>query len=82
MIAKTVQIKRTRYFLSEDELEKVLCKINEMNLSPSRYAETKGVGRSTFTYVLSGKLPMTKKMYVKAFKDLNCLKNLPKGYDD
>ena len=81
MIAKTTTIKHVSYFLTTKESEKIYSKLNSMNLSPSRYAHLKGVHKSNFCRVLSGILPMTEKMYLKAFKDFNCITDLPEKFN-
>lgn len=84
MEAKTIQYKhtKTKYYLTNVELENVLYKLNEMDVTPSKYANSIGVDKGSFWRVLKGERPLTKKMYVRAFKELDCIKNLPKEFND
>lgn len=80
MITKTKVIKK--FYLSTKEIEKIYYKLNTMNMSPSEYALSKGVSKTTFLDVLYAVKPLSKRIYQKAFKDLGCLDKVPEGYDD
>ena len=80
MIAKTKVIKK--YYLTEKEVEKIYYKLNTMNMSPSEYALSKGVSKTTFLDILYIEKPLTKNIYEKAFKDLNCIDKIPKEYGE
>lgn len=80
MVEKTVVTRRTSYYLTTKESEKIYDKLNHIGLAPSRYALMKNVHKSNFCRVLSGSLPMTEKMYLKAFKDLDCITELPEKF--
>lgn len=80
MLVKTKTIKK--YYLTEKEIEKIYYTLNTMDMSPSEYAITKGVSKTTFLDILYMKKPLTKNVYVKAFKDLNCIDKVPKEYGE
>ena len=79
MIARTKVIKRVSYYLTSKEIEKIYSSLNKMNLSPAKFAETKGVNKSSFSRIMTGEYPMTKYMYEKAFKHFECL-DLPSNF--
>ena len=85
MIGKKLKFKksvRTRYYLTPKEVEKVYCKLYSMDMTPSKYADTIGISRGTFLAILYNDSALSKKIYIKAFKDLNCLDKVPEGFDD
>jgi plasmid maintenance system antidote protein VapI len=51
-----------------------------MNMSVTAYARSLGTEPSTIQQVLNGEIPLTPKTYARAFKQLNCIDNLPEEY--
>lgn len=79
MITKTKTIKRTSYYLSLKETEKIYKHFDANQITVTEYAREKGVGKSSFQQVLNGSLPLTKDMYRKAFADFDCIE-VPPSY--
>lgn len=80
MIAKRVY--RTKYFLSEEEREKAYYALAKMHMSVTAYAKSLHAEPSTIQQVLNGELPLTPKTYARAFKQLNCITDLPDNFKD
>lgn len=81
MVTKTKVIKRVSYYITVKEAEKIYSILNKMNLNPSRYAQMKNVSASTFSRILTGDCPLTKNMYLKAFKFFKCLNDVPSEFE-
>lgn len=80
MIAK--KPKRTLYYLTDEEIEKVYYKLNTMNTTPSAYALSKGFHKAIVTEVLRRKKSLTKYVYQAVFKELDCLDNVPESFKE
>jgi plasmid maintenance system antidote protein VapI len=71
---------KIQYYLSEKEREKAYYALNKLNLSVTAYAKSLGANPATIQQVLNGELPLTRKTYARAFKQLDCIDNLPEEY--
>jgi hypothetical protein len=69
-----------QYFLDDNEKEKAYYELAKRNLSVTAYAKSIGMCPATIQQVLNGTMPLTPKTYVKAFKQLNCITELPEEH--
>lgn len=70
-----------RYFISDKEREKIYYKLYNMGVTPTKYAKQNDIEPSYFCKILNGKSPLTPLMYTKAFKDFDCLSNVPEEFE-
>ena len=54
--------------------------MGKRKLSVTAYAKSIGAEPSTIQQVLNGTSPLTPKTYARAFKQLNCITDLPENY--
>ena len=82
MIAKKKVTVKTQFFLSEDEREKAYYELAKRKLSVTAYAKLTKNKPSTIQKILNGQIPLTPLTYSRAFKELNCIDELPEKFEN